>query len=158
MVPTACRLTDDASYAIQRIALDTLFNGREHSRELVVWSSDSVGPALEAILPQQHLQHTRLRVDRLNATIPATAIDERTIARLFREHPDGWEEFFRRHPRSSGLVELSPVRFSSGESAEVFVGRSCGRHCQNAWRVVLRRDPVGAWRVTRLQWVAVPGT
>ena len=155
----ACHSSNDPSYAIQRLALDTLFNGREHARELVIWSSDSAGPALEGILSKQGLKHSRIHVESLEPTIPATAIDETRLTDLFRDHPDAWAEFFRRHPHSSGLVELSPVRYSSGDSmAEVFVGRSCGEHCRNAWRVVARRDPGGAWTVVDLRWITVPGT
>jgi hypothetical protein len=155
----ACHESDNAAYTVQRIALDTLFNGREHARELVIWSSDSAGPVLESILSEQHRKQTRIDIHRLDPTIPANAIDEPALTLLFRDHPDGWAEFFRLFPRSSGLVELSPVRFSSGDSvAEVFVGRSCGEHCRNAWRIVARRGPVGAWRVAELRWIAVPGT
>ena len=159
VVLSACHASDDATYTIQRLALDTLFNGREHARELVIWSSDSAGPALENILSRQHLEHPRIDIQRLEPTIPAIAVDEQALTDLFREHPDGWAEFFRRYPQSSGLVELSPIRFSSGDRlAEVFVGRSCGEHCKNAWRISARREPVGAWKVTELRWITVPGT
>jgi hypothetical protein len=78
---------------------------------------------------------------------------------LFRENPDAWAEFFRQFPRSSGLVELSEVRFSSGNTvAETFVGRSCGTHCGNAWRILARRDAAGRWTVATVQWVRVPET
>ena len=136
----ACQSPGDATFAVQCLALDTLFNGREHARELAIWSSDSAGPVLEQISRQKNLTHQRTDVRRLAPTLPATAIDEATIARMFREHADGWAEFFRRFPHSSGLVELSPPHFSSGNSVgEMYVGRSCGPHCQNAWRVVARR-------------------
>jgi hypothetical protein len=159
MTAIACHPTDDTTYVVQRLALDTLFNGREHARQLVIWSSDSPGPALELILSQQALEHARIDIQRLEPTLPATAIDEQMLADLFREHPDGWAEFFRRYSQSSGLVELSPVRLSSGNRlAELFVGRSCGEHCRNAWRIVAKRTASGAWRVAELQWIGVPLT
>jgi hypothetical protein len=151
----ACRPSDDASYTVQRIALDTLFNGREHARQLVIWSSDSAGPALEGIL-SQHPTQSRVNIEQLRPTLPAAAIDEQALTNLFREHPDGWEEFFTRYPRSSGLVELSPVHFTSRNAAETYVGRSCGEHCRNAWRIVARRDASGTWKVAELQWIRVP--
>jgi hypothetical protein len=159
LVASGCRASDDPASAIQRLALDTLFNGREHARQLVIWSSDSAGPVLETILAQQHLNYTRIDVKRLAPALPAIAVDEQALIDLFREHPDGWAEFFRRYPQSSGLVELAPVRFSSGNRvAEVFVGRSCGPHCQNAWRIVTRRDASGSWKISELQWIRVPET
>ena len=159
IVSIACHASGDATDAIQRIALDTLFNGREHARELVIWSSDSPGPALENILSQQQLKHARIDIQQLKPTIPATVVDEQALTDLFREHPDGWAEFFRLHPRSSGLVELSTVRFSSGNRvAETIVGRSCGPHCQNAWQIVTKRDASGAWKVADVQWIRVPET
>ena len=155
----ACHSADDTTYVVQRLALDTLFNGREHARQLVLWSSESPGPTLELILSQQALEHTSIDIQRLEPTLPATAVDEQTLADLFRDHPDGWAEFFRRYSQSSGLVELSPVRLSSGNSrAELFVGRSCGEHCRNAWRIVAKRTASGAWRVAELQWIGVPLT
>ena len=159
LISIACHSTNDASSTIQRIALDTLFNGREHARQLVIWSSDSTGPALESILSQQHLEHARIDVERLQSTIPAITVDERTLTDLFRAYPDGWAEFFGRYPQSSGLVELSAVRFlSGGRAAEMFVGRSCGLHCQNAWHVVAKLDQAGSWKVAELQWIRVPQT
>ena len=37
------------------------------------------------------------------------------------------------------------------------VGRSCGEHCRNAWRVSARRVS-SRWSITELQWVRVAGT
>ena len=156
----ACNAPDDASYAIQRLALDTLFNGREHARALVIWSSDSAGPVLESFLSKQSLRHKgSIDLTRLNPTLPTVAIDEASITRIFREHPDAWAEFFRRYPRSSGLVEISTVRFSSGNRvADLLVGRTCGPHCQNAWQIVAKRDTSDTWKVAELHWIRVPET
>jgi len=158
-IATACTAGGDATRTVQRLALDTLFNGREHARELVIWSSETAGPALEQILIDHGLEQHPVDVQKLASTIPANTIDEATLTRIFRDNPDAWAEFFRRYPRSSGLVELSPVRFSSGNTvAETYVGRSCGEHCRNAWRIVARRDETGTWTVTELRWLRVPGT
>ena len=159
IVSIACHSSDDATYDVQRIALDTLFNGREHAHQLVIWSGDRAGPALENLLSRQHLEHTRTDIRHLDPILPATAVDEQALTDLFREHADGWAEFFRRYPKSSGLVELSTVRFSSGRRvAEFLVGRSCGLHCQNAWHVVASRSQAGLWKVAELQWIRVPQT
>ena len=155
----ACHSPDAATYDIQRLALDTLFNGRERARELVIWSSDSAGPVLERIVSKRPVEQGRIDIRRLKSTIPATVIDEAAITRVFRDHPDAWAEFFRLFPGSPGLVELSPVHFSSGNRvAETYVGRSCGEHCRNAWRIIARRDPGGTWKVAELRWIPVPAS
>ncbi|MFL5581148.1 MAG: hypothetical protein ACJ8AO_12300, partial [Gemmatimonadaceae bacterium] len=48
---SATRQADDATtYAVQRLALDSLFNGREHAQRLVLWATDVIdGPALEPL-------------------------------------------------------------------------------------------------------------
>jgi hypothetical protein len=159
IVLAACRASDDESYSIQRLALDTLFNGREHPRELVIWSGDSTGPALEATLLGATSSPTRIDIERLRPTVRATTIDEKALTELFRDHADAWAEFFQRYPQSAGLVELAPVRFSSGNRvADTYIGRSCGEHCRNAWHVTARRDSAGAWKVVDLRWLKVPGT
>ena len=148
------------SYAVQRVALDSLFTGREHAQRLVVWATDAAdGPALEALgplIPRTTMRRT-IDVARLAPTLPARAMTEAAVAALFRTNPDGWAAFFREYPGSSGLVELSPVWLSpGGDSATTYVGRSCGEHCRNAWRVSARRAG-SRWIIIGLEWLRVPG-
>jgi hypothetical protein len=148
------------SYDVQRAALDSVFNGRERARRLVLWESDAAdGPALEPLrstLPRARKSHT-IDVARLAPSLPARTLTEAAVADLFRKNPDGWAAFFRENPGSPGLVELSPVWLSwDGDSATTHIGRSCGEHCRNAWRVFARR--MGSrWTVTEIQWMRVPG-
>ncbi len=152
---------ETTSYDVQRVALDSLFNGRERAQRLVLWESDAAnGPVLEALrstLPRVRQSHT-IDVARLAPSLPTRTLTEAAVADLFRKNPDGWAAFFREHPGSSGLVELSPVWLSgNGDSATTHIGRSCGEHCRNAWRVSARR--MGSrWTVTDVQWVRVPGS
>jgi hypothetical protein len=120
----AAPFADEAtSYEIQRLAVDSLFNGRE----------------------------------RLGASLPARVMSEIDLAELFRQNPDAWVAFFRENVGAAGLVELSPVHLSpDGRRATTYVGRSCGEHCRNAWRIEATRA-AGRWTIAELQWVRVPG-
>jgi hypothetical protein len=152
---------DEATaYAMQRLALDSLFNGREHAGRLVLWATDAGdGPVFEALgaLVPKPTTPRRIDVARLGAALPARTITEAALATLFRENPDAWAAFFRENPAAAGLIELSPVRVSpDGQSATTYVGRSCGEHCRNAWRIVARRLGSG-WTIEALSWIRVPG-
>lgn len=152
---------ETTAYEVQRVALGSLFSGRERAQRLVLWESDAEnGPALESLrstLPRARKSHT-IDVTRLAPSLPARTLGEAAVAELFRKNPDGWAAFFRENPGSSGLVELSPVWLSGdGDSATTYIGRSCGEHCRNAWRVSARRMS-SRWTVTAVQWVRVPGS
>ena len=153
---------DATTHAVQRLALDTLFNGRERAARLVLWATDAGnGPALEslglAVAPSR--EPRAIDLPRLAPSLPARVMTEAQVAALFREHPDGWAAFFRDNPGAAGLVELSPVRLvDDGRGAETYVGRSCGEHCRNVWRLTARRVSSSGWRVDSLQWVRVRGS
>ena len=154
--------TADATtaYAVQRLALDTLFNGAEHHERLVLWATDGGdGPALEALGDEIVRPDTPSVIDvgALAPTLPARVMTEAELSVLFRNNPDAWAAFFREHPGAAGLVELSAVRLSAdGARAATYVGRSCGEHCGNVWRFVAQRRPDGVWRVDTLRWVQPP--
>jgi hypothetical protein len=155
----ATREADEAtSYDVQRVALDSLFNGRERAQRLVLWDSDAAdGPALESAIPRTAAPRVT-DIARLAPSLPARTMSEAAVADLFRENPDGWAAFFRENPGSSGLVELSPVWLSAdGDSATTYVGRSCGEHCRHVWRVSVRRMR-SRWKIIDLQPVRVAGT
>lgn len=155
-------VADDATtYAVWRLVLDTLFDGREHARRLVLWATDrGDGPVLEALgapVPRAPMARD-IDIGKLSATLPARVMRESELEALFRRYPDAWAAFFRENPGAAGLVELSPVRLLGDARTagvyEVYVGRSCGEHCRNAWRIVARRESGAGWRVDSLAWVA----
>ena len=130
-------------------------------------TSDGGYISIASYEPQFYAELVKLLVPLGIPLDPATQMDQaawpglkQQMGALFRTRTrDAWVEFFRLFPLSSGLIELSPVRFSSGNRvAETFVGRTCGAHCQNAWRIVAKRDRSGAWKVAELQWIRVPRT
>ena len=158
---SATRQADDTTtYAVQRLALDSLFNGREHAQRLVLWATDVTnGPALEplgSVVTRSATPRT-IDVTRLAPSLPARTLTEDAVADLFRRNADGWAAFYREYSGSAGLVELSPVWLApDGSTATTYVGRSCGEHCRNAWRILARRQD-GRWRIEDLTWVRVPG-
>jgi hypothetical protein len=161
--PNVTRLADERTgYAVQRLALDSLFSGREHASRLVLWSTDAAdGPVLEAVGVAVVRPKAPRVVDvtKLAPSLPARVMDEATLTALFRRYPDAWAEFFREHPGAAGLVELAPVVLSDGgRTARTYVGRSCGEHCWSAWQLTARRDASGRWRLTDLHWVRLPPT
>ena len=152
---------DDATtYAVQRLALDSLFTSREHHARIVVWATDAGdGPVLEALgAIVVRPAHARvIDLAQLAPVLPVRLMNERELATLFRENPDAWAAFFRENPEAAGLVELSPVRLSrDGQVAETIIGRSCGEHCRNAWRLRERRVN-SAWQIASLQWLPIRG-
>jgi hypothetical protein len=148
------------SYEIQRLAIDSLFNGRERASRVVLWSTDAGdGPVLEALdslVAKAATPHT-IDIGRLGASVPGRVMSEIELAELFRRNPDAWAAFFRENAGAAGLVELSPVQLSpDGRRATTYVGRSCGEHCRNAWRIAAARAG-RRWTIADLQWVRVPG-
>ena len=160
------------STAIVGAALLELFAVRARSRELLLWQ-DPVRDApvfgnaavRSIVAPYQHnpARPSRLRpfalavVDSaaLVLPIPWRPVRLATLEAHFREHAAGWDSWFRLHPGSTGVVEVT-VPIPEGEArdrASVLVGRACGEHCRNAWRVTLRRSE-GVWRADSV--VALP--
>ncbi|HEY0780341.1 MAG TPA: hypothetical protein VGD56_20460 [Gemmatirosa sp.] len=122
---------------MQATAVRELFIVREHARRLVVWADAAErGPTFDVLGRDDADVDTRA----LGAAIPV-AVDRVTapdLARLFRRHPDGWAAFYRTYPGAPGVVELASPVWSGDTLATVVVGRACGEHCLNAWRVSVR--------------------
>ncbi len=161
--------------AAQGAAIRHLFFERERAARVVLWADPAEpGPAFEALgrAPAPPADSAALA---RGVAAPVTLVRGADLRRLFRDHPDGWAAFYRRYPGAPGLVEVGPVlRAADGRTAEVVVGRACGEHCVNAWRVELRRaegrgakgedaaehDAAGrggAWRATRVTPLRVRG-
>jgi hypothetical protein len=148
------------AYEVQRVALDSLFNGREHAQRLVLWATDAGnGPVLEALarVVLKSADPRTIDVAHLSSSLPARVMTETAVTELFRRNADGWAAFFRENAGAAGLVELSPVWLSpDGVHATTYIGRACGEHCRNAWWVSVRQTS-GRWHIQELRWVRVPG-
>ena len=158
--------------AIVGAALTALFVDREPSTEILLWQ-DPVRDApvfgnaavRSIVTPYQHnpARPSRLRpfalavVDsaRLALPIPWRPVRLATLEAHFREHAAGSESWFRLHPGSTGVVEVTvPIPEGEGrDRASLLVGRACGDDCRHAWRVTLRRRD-GVWRADSV--VALP--
>ena len=140
---TACTRPHRGDAEVQGAAVRALFVTREHARQLVVWADpDEPGPTFDVI------PHAPARVDvgAVAAAVPTSVVPVRAadLARLFRAHPDGWAAFYATYPGAPGLVELARPVWSGDTLATVVVGRACGEHCLNAWRVTVRDGRVVA--------------
>ena len=129
-----------ADATIQGAAVRELFVSREHARQLVLWADPGeTGPTFELL----GVANASVDARALGAAIPAPVRPVRaaTLAELFRAHPDGWAAFYVAYPGAPGLVELARPAWSGDTLATVVVGRACGEHCFNAWRVAVRAAP-----------------
>ncbi|GJG85654.1 hypothetical protein tb265_08350 [Gemmatimonadetes bacterium T265] len=139
----ACTHTPRADAAVQGAAVRELFFTREHARQLVLWTDrNEPGPTFDVIGEHDaHPDVVAVATAVPTSVVPVHAAD---LARLFRTHPDGWAAFYTAYPGSPGLVELARPAWSGDTLATVVVGRACGEHCLNAWRVTVRDGRVVA--------------
>ncbi len=131
---TPVRHANDAR--VEAAAVHELFVTREHARRIVLWTDRAErGPTFDVLQARDADVDTAA----LGAAIPApvVGVDAPDLDRLFRAHPDGWAAFFARYPAAPGLVELARPAWSGDTLASVVVGRACGEHCFNAWRVTV---------------------
>jgi hypothetical protein len=158
MVTAACdderRARAESGTAVQSAVVSLLFLEREHARSIELWADSTHAGPVFSVLGVGPSVPDALRVPmRTGATVHRITAD--TMARIFRESPDGWEAFFRRYPASSGLVEISPVAFRGDSMATVTVGRSCGEHCAIAWRLTVARGADGTWPIRKIEYLPV---
>jgi hypothetical protein len=125
--------------------LRALFFERERSTRLVVWYDRRPDPCSRRSAAPPGPGPAPALARAVGA--PVTAVGAADMGRLFRDHPDGWEAFYRTYRIAPGLVEVALTRRGDGV-AEAFVGRACGEHCGHAWRVEVRRVG-GRWQATR---------
>ncbi len=148
---------------MQRAALLTLFESREHAKQLVFWNDGAnLSPALQ-LLRESGVSVEAQQPDTATLALPMPVHLETlaTLEQQFRARPDGWESWFARFPASSGLVALTrPVVLGSNavgiERATVVVARTCGEHCHSAWRVTVVRDAGHAWRTRAVEPLKLP--
>lgn len=147
---SACARPGPAADArVQAAAVRELFVAREHARQLVLWADpDETGPTFELL--GAHDARADLRALASAIPLPVRPVRAADLAQLFRAHPDGWAAFYAAHPGAPGLVELARPAWSGDTLATVVVGRACGEHCFNAWRVTVHRGRVVATAPLRL--------
>jgi hypothetical protein len=73
----------------------------------------------------------------------------------FDERGKGWEEFYKKYPKSSGLIFFSRVGFNSQHNeAFVYVGHTCGGLCGSGGYVSLKKLGAG-WAIQKSEGVWV---
>jgi hypothetical protein len=156
---TACR-TGALDADVQRAALRYVFVTRETNARLVVWADGARrGPVLEALGEPLVAPPAAVLLTDSAVGVPVVPIRRIDLDTLFRAHPDGWDAFFRAYPRTNGVVEVATPRYAGDrQTATVVVGRACGEHCMQGWRVHVRRDARGGWSATGVDFLRVPGT
>jgi hypothetical protein len=61
--------------------------------------------------------------------VPVTLASATDMARLFREHADGWRAFYRQYAGTPGLVELGRVRYAAARRPWWSAGRAASTAC-----------------------------
>jgi hypothetical protein len=75
------------------------------------------------------------------------------IKSYFDEGGKGWEEFYKKYPKSSGLIFFSRVGFNSHhDEAFVYVGHTCGGLCGSGGYVSLKKHRT-TWVVQKSEGV-----
>jgi hypothetical protein len=88
-------------------------------------------------LPQALSTHFNLRVKYL-------LVNEKELNEIF-QNPDGWSDFYRKYPRSQGLMALSRVGFNQeSNQALVYVGNQAGLKAGAGYYVSLAKEN-GTW-------------
>ena len=77
------------------------------------------------------------------------------IKGYFYEVGKGWGEFYKKYPKSSGLIFFSRVGFNSQHNeAFVYVGHTCGGLCGSGGYVSLKKLGAG-WAIQKSEGVWV---
>lgn len=92
----------------------------------------------------------RLLQPLLRPTVPCIFLSREEIDGMMRKSGGGWDEFYRRYPKSRGWIELSAVGFNADRTiAIVYAGWHCGWPCGGGSFHVLQKVG-GKWRP--LEW------
>lgn len=151
--PSRGAAADDG--AVQREAVRFLLRERARDDAIVLWSDATPGPVFETL--GEPAAAPVAGVAGPTALGGVSDIQRADLDTLFRAHPDGWRAFFAQHPGATGVIELSRVRYADDRrAATIVVGRACGEHCRQAWRVRVERRADGRWQATGLTFIGVP--
>ncbi|MEO7964864.1 MAG: hypothetical protein ABIT38_13255 [Gemmatimonadaceae bacterium] len=169
MLATACNRTPRALSpadlaAAERAAIVQLFLSYERPQQLVFWDgAPRDSPIFGEIALGDSLNPRGVSPESLLLPIPVSVVHREELERLFHENADAWEAWYRLHPASGGVVEVtaprlappSSARITTSSSASVVIGRLCGEHCRSAWNVTVEKKH-GEWIVKGVRPVALP--
>ena len=139
---------------IARVALKQLFLTRERAHAVALWRDATVTLSLPATLASDAAPRLALDSATLALPVPTRAEDRASMDAFFRANPKGWDAWFIANPASAGLIEVAEPRVHDND-ATIVVGRACGEHCRNAWRLTLKRIR-HEWVVQAIDVLPVP--
>jgi hypothetical protein len=95
------------------------------------------------------------KLKRFESSIDYVLLEEKDLEEIFKAGTDGWQNFYKRYPSSSGFIELSQVGFNKTmDQALVFITDTCGMECAVGRYMLLQRNSEG-WQVMKAHTVFV---
>jgi hypothetical protein len=95
------------------------------------------------------------KLKRFESSIDYVLFEEKDLEDIFKAGTDGWQNFYKRYPGSSGFIELSQVGFNKTmDQALVFITDACGTECAVGRYMLLQRNSKG-WEVVKAHTVFV---
>jgi hypothetical protein len=85
-----------------------------------------------------------------------TLISRKEVDEIFKKNQDGWAEFYKRHPQSSGIWSFSRVGYNIAKNeALVYLAHSCGMLCGTGHLYLLTKED-GGWVVKNklMLWIS----
>ena len=83
-------------------------------------------------------------------------IDHVVLNKYFQKGHDGWEKFYKQHPKAAGYWDFSlSGHNSAGDEALVYVGHHCGWLCGTGHLYLLKKQD-GNWKVINrlMLWIS----
>ncbi len=148
--------------AIQHAALTTVFIEREDAKQLVLLVQAGLDdPTLARQGPQPELSALPIVTPDTAALalgIPVTILTQADVEAHFKANADAWPAWYARYPGAPGLATITNVHVEtqSPNAAWLIISRSCGEHCQAAWRVTVERGAKGGWHTVNAIALAMP--
>jgi hypothetical protein len=95
------------------------------------------------------------KLKRFESSIDYVFLGEKDLEEIFKAGTDGWQNFYKRYPGSSGFIALSQIGFNKTmDQALVFITDVCGMECGVGRYILLQRNSEG-WQVIKAHMVFV---
>ena len=122
------------------------------------WDRMEVEPRWQSVVDNYKAKNAQpAAVDnKFKVTLPVTLVSAQEVDQFFREGGGWWQAFYKKYPKSPGLVTFSNVGFNSEMTyALVDVGYSCGGLCGRGGLVLLVKKD-GNWTREKdlIAWVS----
>ena len=119
--------------------------------EVAKWAKDIQVDELKPLLADLLIKNEkRYSVsEKFRLTRQLLLVNEAAISEIFKKRGyEGWDEFYRKYPNSSGYITLSRVGFNKqATKAVIYRETGCGSLCGYGGYIFLSRES-GEWKVT----------